>query len=337
MSPKFQIRARRAGLGLCLLAVAALAACTGAPLPEAASRGVGGDYAHAPARQVELLSLANLPPQAIEQPGGAYRLGVGDVVQLHVVDEPDLTLPSGYPVEPDGAIAVPFLGRVPAAERSAEDLRADLAERLRAFHAAPQVFVRITGFHARHVSIVGAVRQPGRHSLTDQPLSVIDAINASGGFLDPARVPDVTILRAGAAVAVDIDGFLARGASLPALRDGDVVQVAPRALRAAAPAAGFSLTLGGITRRYPLHDAVTLASVTAQAAPRGQDTVYLLREEGTRLLAMAGSPAEAMDPHIGGRRVLRPGDRVVVLDGSVVTPHDHLARLTPVLNTLPRE
>lgn len=336
--PLFQrlTSARRATLTLCVISLAALAGCAGTPGPDIGTRLQGDTFSAAPARQLELVPLASLPPQVVVQPEGVYRLGIGDVVQLHVVDEPDLTLPNGYPVEADGAIVVPFLGRVPAADRSAEDLRADLAERLRPLHTAPQVFVRITGFHARHITVVGAVRQPGRHSLTDQPMRVIDAINTSGGFLDPERPPAVTILRAGQPIAVDIDRFLADGTALPSLHDGDVVQVAPRAAFRQAPAApsDFILHSGGTTRRHALPEGLSLAAVIAHAMPRPTDTVYLIRPEGARSVAMTGSPAQALDPAIGGRLILRPGDSIVVLHGSATSPQDHFARLIPVLTTL---
>lgn len=334
----------RPALSVCLIAMLAVAGCASGP---GVSRATDDGWQTAPAtlapRRIEVLPLATAAtsalPVAAATAAGEYRLGIGDIVQLHVVDEPDLTLPGGYPVGADGAIDVPFLGRVPAAEMTTEALRASLAERLRPYHDRPQVFVRISAFNARQVSVVGAVRQPGRHALTDQPLGVIDAINASGGFQDPERTPRVTILRQGGAIEVDIRGFLTEGRALPDLRDGDVVQVTSGNRAGAADARpavepGFALHIAGQTRRHPLGNGLTLATVARHAAPLSGDTIYLLRRSTTGMTALSGSPLESLDPAIGGRVTLQDGDLVAILQGPA---HDHSLHLSRVLSDLPTE
>jgi polysaccharide export outer membrane protein len=336
-APRPTTPAIRAALAAALL----LGACAAAPAP--GSRGLHQPgLAPPPVHEVELRALDAATLAAMADPGaagGPYRLGIGDVVQLHVVDEPELTLTNGYPVEPDGAIEVPYLGRVPAADRSAEALRADLTERLRAYHPNPQVFVRIIGFNARQVTVIGAVRQPGRQTLTDRPLSVIDAINAAGGFLDPARRPGVTLLRGGRAIAVDIAGFLDRGQPLPLLADGDIVQVAAGSgfgpTAPAAPAPVVTLHARGARQDWPAAPGLTLAALAAAAGPGPGDMVYLLRPGGARIRAVVAEPAQAMDPALGGRLMLAAGDAVVLLSGRpAATASEHLARLEPFLVAL---
>jgi len=323
------------------LVLAALVASGCAPVPHGADPGASraaAAWATGPALPVEVVEITRdsigrvLTADPAAAPVGPYRLGVGDVVHLHVVDEPELTLPQGYTVEPDGAIAVPYLGRVPAAEGSAEDLRAELARRLARYRAAPEVFVRITGFHARHVTVVGAVRQPSRQPLTDRPLSVIDAINAAGGFLDPANPPQVTLLRAGAELAVDLDGFLTRGTPLPVLADGDVVRAAPpTGPLARAPRARVALHAGGRMRSLDLAPGATLAGLATRIGAGAADTLYLLRPQDGRVLALAFAGPDATDPALGGRVAVNPGEALALLPGRATSVDHHLARLGPAL------
>jgi polysaccharide export outer membrane protein len=59
--------------------------------------------------------------------GDPYRLSVGDTFRLESVTVP--TLNRELRVDPDGAITVPIIGRVPAAGRSVQELREDLERR----------------------------------------------------------------------------------------------------------------------------------------------------------------------------------------------------------------
>jgi len=320
------------GVAASLFVGLVLAGCAAPPDPAMRlAAGAGG------ARTVELVRLdaANLEtfaaPARTATPGGAYLPGPGDVLALHVIDAPELNLPAGYPVAADGTIRVPFLGPVPAADRPLAQTQDDIAQRLRRYLSAPQVDLRVQQFNARHVSVVGAVRQPGRYTLTDRPMSVIDAINAAGGFADPLRAPGVTILRAGQPISVDIDGFLSHGQALPFVMDGDVVQLggarAPQS-RVGPPAQTLRLYSAGRGRDVPLVQMGTLAQA-AQAAGAGfGDTVHVLRADGARVLALHLTGADANDPAIGARFALASGDRVVVTPGAALGQPDHMARLS---------
>ena len=324
---------------LCLAAVLALAACgpgTG-PADPATRAAHGGPGLSAATIELEIVPLDADSVSRFRAggpgAGGAYLLGPGDVVHLHVVDEPDLTLPSGYVVEPDGAIDVPHLGRVPAAGHDIEALRAELVERLQPYHARPQVMARVIEFNARKVTVVGLVRQPGRQPITDQSLSVMDAINGSGGLLEPGQRFSVTLLRDGAEQAVDVEGFLRAGRPLPALRDGDVVRVEPgRLWRRPPPAAGETLGIwqGRALQRQPLPPGLTLAGAR-QLLPAAEGTVWLIRPESGRIVALSADPPSAADPGLGGRVALRDGDTLAVLPEDMGAPE---AALAPILSAM---
>lgn len=333
-----------------LAALVALAACSGAP--QATMRATAPETLGAYRQPVELVALTPetvaayaAAPEAGEG-GWRYRLGAEDTVQVYVVDAPEMTLPggaeAGYRVEPDGAIQLPFLGRVPAEGLTPEALRDDIARRLRQYIAAPQVEVRVTGFNARHIAVVGAVQRPNRQPLTTTPLTVIDAINAAGGFAAGAERSHVVLIRGGQEQAVDLDGFLTRGAPTPVLQDGDVLRVGEGAHRAATPAAAaapvpdvMTLVMPGARPRVFAagQGRVTLAGLLSGQPPM-EATIYVLRPGPDRLLALTVDARGALAPELGGRLALAAGDRILVTPGAVTDPAEHLSRITRALAAL---
>lgn len=268
---------------------------------------------------------------------GGYRVGVGDVVQIHAIEAPELTLPAGYQVDSDGTIQVPFLGRVPVLDRTIPSIRADLTKRLRAYFPSPQVDLRVTGFHSRHVTVVGAVARPTRLPLTDRPLTVIDAINVAGGFAQGSQRMAVSINRGGSTLAVDMDSFLTQGAALPVLHDGDVVQVGSHiGLAAPKPVTqSIDLHLPGqnSAHRFALVDgqALSVAQLLANTAQHTPMMVHVLRKSAAGIAGHSIAPQDANNPDIGGRFALLPGDHIVL------TPADNTnvsAILSPIATAI---
>ncbi|MFN4058559.1 MAG: polysaccharide biosynthesis/export family protein [Roseinatronobacter sp.] len=305
-----------------LLALAVLSACA-APAPQATrTEPVRLTLTPVTAESVVLASVAR---------PGTYLVGVGDVVQIHAVEAPELTRPAGYVVEADGAIDVPYLGRVPAADRDMGAIRADLAQRLRAYFPKPQVDLRVTGFNSRFVSVVGDVAKPARLALTTQPKTVIDAINEAGGFATGSRARAVTLLRGGQELPVDMEGFLTRGAALPVLMDGDVVQVGREARGMVARTRDtIALYTPDMTREQALSfgaQAVSVAQVLGHASPGAVVAVHVLRAGMGAVQGYSFSAADARDPAIGGRFKLAPGDAVVLTDPGQPAPTDLLGAI----------
>lgn len=318
-----------------LVGVALLAGCGAVPSGQTTSRtGLG----EAPLR----LSLTRvtegsplLGAQPIAQPG-VYLVGVGDVVQIHVVEAPELTRPAGYLVEGDGQIVVPFLGRVPAADRPVATIQADLTQRLRRYFPNPQVDLRVTGFHSRHVSVVGDVARPSRVPLTTQPKTVIDAINEAGGFATGTRARGVVLMRNGQEIPVDIDAFLTQGAALPVLQDGDVVQVGRTARTPLRMRVSDTIALytPGVTREQALSvgtQALTVAQMLGYANPGMIVAVHVLRAGLAGVEGYTFAADDARNPLIGGRFTLAPGDAVVLADSSTANNPETLAPIAAKL------
>ncbi|WP_461470601.1 polysaccharide biosynthesis/export family protein [Pararhodobacter sp.] len=353
MQTRFPIRLRPA---LLLCAALALGGCAGSP-PETASMmrnpgyGAGGlNGVRAVDRAPRLVNIIAVTPEVLAREGGAtgdagggwaYRLGVGDVMQIFAVDAPELTLDAGYRVEMDGAILVPFLGRVPVDGRTTEEVRADLTQRLRPYFSAPQVEVRVTGFNARSVAVVGDVQRPSRQPITDRPLTAIDAINAAGGFAgDPERAR-VTLIRGGREMAVDVRAFLESGAPTPVLQDGDVLRVGGRigwgAPEAPARATARLLRPDGRLQSIDLvAGPVSVAQVVPALGMIPGGAVYVLRASATGIDAYQLDAAAAVNPAIGGMFRLRAGDLVTADPAPSVDPEQQVSRLTPALRAMAR-
>ena len=326
-----------------LLALGLLTACGGTP--QMASRAPSD----APVRLMMQPVTAGSAALTQAVAPGTYLVGVGDVVQIHAVEAPELTLPAGYVVDGDGTITVPFLGQVPAADRPIAAIRADLVQRLRAYFPTPQVDFRVTEFQSRHATVVGQVARPARLVLTTPPKTVIDAINEAGGVDGSARSKTVTILRAGREIPVDMDGFLSRGMPLPLLQDGDVVQVAGASFAAdlglvapvqPAPAQTLALYVPGAAEAQALSlgaQGASVAQVLAHASPASTMAVHVLRPANGTVQGYSFAPADARDPRIGGQFALHPGDAMILRDPAIAGSADDLAALAPIAaQLLPR-
>jgi len=257
--------------------------------------------------------------QFATQDHNTYLVGRGDVLQIHAIDAAELTNPAGYLVETDGTIQVPFLGRVPAADRSTAAIRADLADRLRAYLPNPQVDLRVAEYNARQITVIGDVMRPNRQTLTSRPLTVIDAINAAGGFAQGANMRRVSIVRGGQDFGIDMDAFLTRGTTLPTLRDGDILQVGRSAARDLPPLT--SEVAQGVTlhrtqndmRRFELDGRPVTLLQFLSSTNSGGGEVQIMRNMATGQQALTFSAADAASPTVAGRFMLQDGDRVFPL------------------------
>ncbi|MFP5264491.1 MAG: polysaccharide biosynthesis/export family protein [Blastocatellia bacterium] len=121
-------------------------------------------------------------PNVIISPGEDYRIGPSDVIQIVVEDAPELS--RTFRVSGDGAITVPFLGRVSAQRRTPDELAAFIADRLRGEYLQnPQVSVMVLQINSRTYFVQGAVRRPGLYQIEGEP-SLLKLITIAGGLAE---------------------------------------------------------------------------------------------------------------------------------------------------------
>jgi len=114
----------------------------------------------------------------------ASRLGPGDIIQVHAVEEEGM---SDKPIRIgiDGYISLPTVGRLKVADRTAEEVRLDIVDRLKRLIVNPDVTVTVIETHSHPISVVGAVKTPGVFELQGQK-TLIEVISMAGGPRDDA-------------------------------------------------------------------------------------------------------------------------------------------------------
>lgn len=124
-----------------------------------------------------------------------YRLDVGDKIRLTVFNEPSVS--GDFAINPNGAVALPLIGDVPARGKTAREVAAAAQDRFgRGYLREPKVSVEITGF--RPFFILGEVKSPGQYPSTNG-MTVLNAVATAQGFTPRARKSTVYIRRSGEA------------------------------------------------------------------------------------------------------------------------------------------
>jgi polysaccharide export outer membrane protein len=137
-----------------------------------------------------LMAVAAAP--ALAETAELYLLNPGDVVRVSVWREEELDREAL--VQPDGTISFPLVGQVPAAGRSPEMVRDEIARRIDRYVPDAVVTVELLEARGNRVYVIGEVVRPGEYQLT-RPITVVQAISLAGGFTPFAGTGKVRILR----------------------------------------------------------------------------------------------------------------------------------------------
>jgi len=133
----------------------------------------------------------------------SYKIGVGDLLQVEVYDEEDLT--KEVRVLTDGYISFPLLGSVKVEGRTVKDIEDEITKRLaQKYLVNPQVTVFVKEFS--HVFVFGEVKSPGSFPIFGR-LSVFEAVTLAGGFTETANASKVKVIRreGGQEVTLEVD------------------------------------------------------------------------------------------------------------------------------------
>jgi polysaccharide biosynthesis/export protein len=173
---------------------------------------------------------------------GSYRIQPGDVLQVEVLEDPSLS--RSTLVLPDGSVAFPLAGTLPAAGRSITDFQSALTEALAPnFAASPTVFVSVAQLAAPaaqepseadliDVYALGEFANPGRYDI-EPGTSLLQFLGASGGLTRFAAIKRIQLRRRDASGREQVYRFnyraVEQGGRITGqliLRPGDVI-VAP--------------------------------------------------------------------------------------------------------------
>jgi polysaccharide biosynthesis/export protein len=152
----------------------------------------------APAGAVDAAKAAAEPAQrdqvrgrTDDDPEDAYAMGVGDVLEITVWKNPELSVTA--PVRPDGRISVPLLGDVQAEGMTPLALKQVLSDGYKEFVTAPSVSVVIKEIHSQKVFVTGEVEEPGAYDI--RPRTKLMQVVAMAGGVTPYAKGRAIVLR----------------------------------------------------------------------------------------------------------------------------------------------
>ena len=161
-----------------------------APLFAGAAEKEKGSQKLAPVTVAKSVTTAKF--QSLPVISADYRLGVNDVIDVHVWKERELS--RVIPVRPDGKISLPLAGELVAEGRTALELGESITQRLKTYVAAPEVTVMVQQINSQRYFVMGEVQGPGTYPLT-VPTTVMQALSMAGGFREFADTGKITIIR----------------------------------------------------------------------------------------------------------------------------------------------
>ena len=166
-------------------------------------------------------AVQNVAPPLTEAPVlDAYRLQVGDVLEVKLLFNPELD--DQVVVQPDGMISTTVAENVRAYGRTPAELKTELEGLYTAQLSKPHLAVLVRSFAPSRVYVTGEVNNPGEFISVGPNLSLIQAIARAGGVKPSARPDEILILRRGAGEHPEVYQADYRGAVSGASPSSDV-------------------------------------------------------------------------------------------------------------------
>ncbi|MFV5594902.1 polysaccharide biosynthesis/export family protein [Acinetobacter junii] len=139
----------------------------------------------------------------------SYRLSAGDVLSIQLWAYPEITPPvnnltndqsikaNGYPIDYEGFIQLPLVGKYKAAGKSLSQLNNELRNQFARYLKNPDVIVRVLDYQGQRYSVQGSVTKGGQFFLNDQPISLYTALGMAGGISGQGANTFIQLVRNG--------------------------------------------------------------------------------------------------------------------------------------------
>ena len=128
-------------------------------------------------------------------------------------------------VDEDGAIAVPFAGRIQVAGRTPSQVQRELVSRLRGKANDPQAIVRLADNQASNVTILGEVANSRRVPLTARGERLLDVLAQAGGPTKEVDKVTIRLARGNRSETMPLEAIILDPSQNVPLRADDVVTV----------------------------------------------------------------------------------------------------------------
>lgn len=125
-------------------------------------------------------------------PAGGYRIGPGDLLEITVWKNTDLS--NRMPVRPDGGISLPLIGETTAAGMTVPQLTEELKARYAKYIDDPVLSVSVQQVNSMRIYVIGQVKAPGMFMLTGR-IDVLKALAMAAGLTPFAEQDNIKIFR----------------------------------------------------------------------------------------------------------------------------------------------
>ena len=179
-------------------------------------------------------------------PASNITLGAGDIIRITIFEAGpgglfsqsgntgnggnSVTLPD-QEIDQSGTISIPYAdkngdgGLVKVAGRSAAEVQADIQQRLMNKAIEPQIIVTLMKRASNLYSVMGDVNSPGRFSLNQGGLRVLDALSLAGGSKSADYNTLVTLQRGASSTTVRMSTLLAQAENNIFVQPNDLIAV----------------------------------------------------------------------------------------------------------------
>jgi polysaccharide export outer membrane protein len=266
-----------------------------------------------------------------------YRLGKNDVLNIFVLDHPELSSQrvnlgeiSGTTIRKDGKIHLPVVGALKAEGLTLTEFEAALQTEVARYVVSPHVHIEILQHESQKFYVLGEVIHPGVFPV-DGDTTLIEAVGLAGGIPPTADLESATVVRNGQLLPINLADILRRGdvSRNVHMQAGDLVYVPDNVAKKV-------YVLGEV--RQPTAVQIERGSVTlaeALATAQGPTPASARRE----LAVIRGGFAKPIVYRIDLEKALlyddqiklRPGDRVVVAPTGLVTASRYMQQVLPFL------
>ena len=98
----------------------------------------------------------------------------------------------GFLVGQDGSIEIPYAGKIIAHNRTREEVRSEIVEKLKVYITEPIIQLKILNYK---ITVIGDVKSPGTFNIPNEKVTFVEALGIAGDMNITADLSDVRIYR----------------------------------------------------------------------------------------------------------------------------------------------
>jgi protein involved in polysaccharide export with SLBB domain len=161
-------------------------------------------------------------------PDSAYVLDVGDMLNIQLIGQEDFV--EKFPVNRDGSINIPKIGKIIVAGLSISDASSLIKARVSSSFIGTDAFINLDQIRDVNILVSGNAKKPGIYTLSGNS-NILHAITVAGGVDEYGSLREINLVRENEVIeTLDVYKLLIDGNYnlKKRLRSGDVIFVKPR-------------------------------------------------------------------------------------------------------------